>query len=392
MRRNPLYRALRVDKMTLAALDVVLAEHEAGRAERTVPVLRMLGLTGEEIRARAEALRPRPGNHRGRAPARRRRPGQLGRRRRRGPDRRARDRARGPHPRYLQRGPARRAPARRASPPVVARSGRGSGPPRPPDRALRVRCPLARSSPRRRALTRPSPRNLATRLEARALNGSAAGVIIDALMNSRGRLLLSLILPLVASPAAPQEVSRYVGAVRFSVDTRQGFPGGFLVARLQSRDGAGHGLRDPRRKARALLLLASGAAGARSRAALLGRGSDHDRLRAGLAARTPAHPPRPVPRRPRLSAPGRHHPRGQAGAPGPGQRDAGRPRAPVARPHREPEAGAWSPEAAGHGRPGRGLRGRADLARQDPRSSRCSTPPSATSTGGSTTRFRSAPW
>lgn len=54
-------------------------------------------------------------------------------------------------------------------------------------------------------------------------------------MNSRGRLLLALILPLLAPPAAPQEVSRYVGAVRFSVDTRQGFPGGFMVARLQSR-------------------------------------------------------------------------------------------------------------------------------------------------------------
>ena len=67
------------------------------------------------------------------------------------------------------------------------------------------------------------------------MNGSSAGVIIDVLMNSRGRLLLSLILPLVASPAAPQEASRYVGAVRFSVDTRQGFPGGFLIARLQSR-------------------------------------------------------------------------------------------------------------------------------------------------------------
>jgi L-seryl-tRNA(Ser) seleniumtransferase len=56
MRKNPLYRALRVDKMTLAALDVVLAEHEAGRAESSVPVLRMLAADAEAIRPRAEAL------------------------------------------------------------------------------------------------------------------------------------------------------------------------------------------------------------------------------------------------------------------------------------------------------------------------------------------------
>jgi L-seryl-tRNA(Ser) seleniumtransferase len=56
MRQNPLYRALRVDKMTMAALDAVLGDHQAGRAEERVPVRRMLALPASEIRARAEAL------------------------------------------------------------------------------------------------------------------------------------------------------------------------------------------------------------------------------------------------------------------------------------------------------------------------------------------------
>jgi L-seryl-tRNA(Ser) seleniumtransferase len=56
MRKNPLYRALRVDKMTLAALDATLVEHEAGRARERVPVLRMIHAPIAEIRARAEAL------------------------------------------------------------------------------------------------------------------------------------------------------------------------------------------------------------------------------------------------------------------------------------------------------------------------------------------------
>ena len=56
MRKNPLYRALRVDKMTLAALDAALVEHELGRAHERLPVLRMLAATAEELRARAEAL------------------------------------------------------------------------------------------------------------------------------------------------------------------------------------------------------------------------------------------------------------------------------------------------------------------------------------------------
>ena len=56
MRKNPLYRALRVDKMTLAALDATLVEHEGGRATATVPVLRMIHAPAAEIRARAEAF------------------------------------------------------------------------------------------------------------------------------------------------------------------------------------------------------------------------------------------------------------------------------------------------------------------------------------------------
>jgi L-seryl-tRNA(Ser) seleniumtransferase len=56
MRRNPLYRALRVDKLTLASLDAVLAEHEAGRAAGSVPILRMLSTPADELRARCERL------------------------------------------------------------------------------------------------------------------------------------------------------------------------------------------------------------------------------------------------------------------------------------------------------------------------------------------------
>lgn len=58
LRRNPLYRALRVDKMTIAALDSVLALHEAGRGE-ALPVPRMLALSLAGLQARAEVLRDR---------------------------------------------------------------------------------------------------------------------------------------------------------------------------------------------------------------------------------------------------------------------------------------------------------------------------------------------
>jgi L-seryl-tRNA(Ser) seleniumtransferase len=56
IRRHPLMRALRVDKMTYAALEATLAEYAAGRASATVPVQRMLTLTAGEIRARAETV------------------------------------------------------------------------------------------------------------------------------------------------------------------------------------------------------------------------------------------------------------------------------------------------------------------------------------------------
>jgi L-seryl-tRNA(Ser) seleniumtransferase len=54
MRRHPLQRALRADKLTLAALDGTLSLHRAG--SRDLPVLRMLEEPAEAVRARAERL------------------------------------------------------------------------------------------------------------------------------------------------------------------------------------------------------------------------------------------------------------------------------------------------------------------------------------------------
>jgi L-seryl-tRNA(Ser) seleniumtransferase len=56
VRRHPLMRALRVDKITYAALEATLIEYAAGRADRTVPVQRMLRLPAAAIKERAEAL------------------------------------------------------------------------------------------------------------------------------------------------------------------------------------------------------------------------------------------------------------------------------------------------------------------------------------------------
>ena len=59
IRRHPLMRALRVDKMTYAALAGTLAEYASGRAHETVPVVRMLTRTPAEIEARARRVADR---------------------------------------------------------------------------------------------------------------------------------------------------------------------------------------------------------------------------------------------------------------------------------------------------------------------------------------------
>ena len=56
VRRHPLMRALRVDKLTIAALEATLIEHAKGQADRTVPVARMIAAPVKELAARAEAL------------------------------------------------------------------------------------------------------------------------------------------------------------------------------------------------------------------------------------------------------------------------------------------------------------------------------------------------
>jgi L-seryl-tRNA(Ser) seleniumtransferase len=56
VKRHPLMRALRVDKMTYAALEATLEHYAAGRAASDVPVLRMMTLTAGEIGPRAERV------------------------------------------------------------------------------------------------------------------------------------------------------------------------------------------------------------------------------------------------------------------------------------------------------------------------------------------------
>jgi len=57
LKQHPMARALRLDKMTLAALEVTLRAYlDPERAIREIPTLRMLTMSAEESRARAEQL------------------------------------------------------------------------------------------------------------------------------------------------------------------------------------------------------------------------------------------------------------------------------------------------------------------------------------------------
>lgn len=56
IRRDPLARAMRPDKVTLAAVAATLGLYRAGRAETAIPVWRMIATPADELRARAEAL------------------------------------------------------------------------------------------------------------------------------------------------------------------------------------------------------------------------------------------------------------------------------------------------------------------------------------------------
>ncbi len=61
LRRHPMARALRVDKMVLAALDATLRSYQRGRAVAEVPVWQMIDATPAQLAQRAESWRASPG-------------------------------------------------------------------------------------------------------------------------------------------------------------------------------------------------------------------------------------------------------------------------------------------------------------------------------------------
>ncbi len=56
MKKNQLTRALRVDKLTIAALEATLLEYLEGKPEETIPVIRMLCCSPEQLQRQAEEL------------------------------------------------------------------------------------------------------------------------------------------------------------------------------------------------------------------------------------------------------------------------------------------------------------------------------------------------
>ncbi|HKQ52737.1 MAG TPA: L-seryl-tRNA(Sec) selenium transferase [Pyrinomonadaceae bacterium] len=65
LRRHPLYRALRADKLALAALEATLTAYGRGTAADEIPALRMLALKPDEIRRRARSLLSKLRKHAG---------------------------------------------------------------------------------------------------------------------------------------------------------------------------------------------------------------------------------------------------------------------------------------------------------------------------------------
>lgn len=57
IKKHPLARAVRADKACLAALSATLTHYLKNEAEREIPILRMMSLTVEQVRGRAEAWR-----------------------------------------------------------------------------------------------------------------------------------------------------------------------------------------------------------------------------------------------------------------------------------------------------------------------------------------------
>ena len=56
LRKHPMYRALRSDKLRLAALEATLLAHQRDKASAEIPVFQMLALTNAEIEERAKAV------------------------------------------------------------------------------------------------------------------------------------------------------------------------------------------------------------------------------------------------------------------------------------------------------------------------------------------------